>query len=620
MIGDDRAIHGVDLLYASFQTMHRHRRRFRSDEFDYVVVDESHHGPAPTYLPTLEYFTPKFLLAITATPDRMDQQDIGEIFGDPIFRIELEDAWARGLLAPVDYRVMTDEWQNLEVLDTPIGKLSIKQLNKTIFATKRDEEIVRIIEGRIMHLFEPRVMIFCPRISHAEHIADLMEGATAIHSMLTSTEQEDRLNGFRDGKYRVVSTVDMFNEGINVPEANVIVFLRSTASRTIFFQQLGRGLRKSKTKKHVLVLDFVANCDRLLILDELRGGVNERLTKLRSRTPGGDTPIVIDSGDFIFDEAVRDVLKILASIRGRYSNEELIEIFRAKALELGRNPTGDDVDADPALPSRALYYKRFGNWSKLLRLVDLDAAFFRSDDRLIHELKKLADQLERAPSTKDVKDTHWMAAPKTYYQRFGKSWSEVLAKIGLTPARKFLSDKELLDKLRAKYQSWTEQFLTMANIDADSEMAHSSTYRERFGSLDSALLRAGVTEDIQVQHQKAVLTKRLKELGDRLGRTPGRRDVDKASDMADSSTYRKLFGSWNSALGTAGYPQIRVRRTPEMMLADLRMLVDKYGKLSQPIINSESGVASSSTYALKFGSIANAARLAGVEPNNSRIK
>src|SRR3989344_7880335 len=125
MHGTQKDLEYVDVLFASFQTMRLWRDSFEPDTFAYIVVDESHHTPAETYLPTLEYFNPKFLLGITATPERTDLQDIRKVYGEEVYSLPLEDALAQGLLTPVDYRLLTDEIQNLSVLKTPIGRLSV---------------------------------------------------------------------------------------------------------------------------------------------------------------------------------------------------------------------------------------------------------------------------------------------------------------------------------------------------------------------------------------------------------------------------------------------------------------------------------------------------------------
>ncbi|MDP3953882.1 MAG: DEAD/DEAH box helicase, partial [bacterium] len=258
----------AQLLFASFQTMRDSLDKFRKNAFDYVVVDESHHVPAETFHPVVRHFKPRFMLGMTATPDRMDMQDIRKTFGTEIFSLDLPDALAQKLLTAVDYRIVTDEIVKLGEIKNPY-RLSMKELNRRIFVPKRDREIVKIIEQKIQAVKNPKVMIFCPSIRYAEKLRKKIIWSTTIHSQLPQDEQERRLEAFHQGKYDTVLTVDKFNEGIDIPEINVLVFLRSTQSHTVFYQQLGRGLRKLPGKKKVLVLDFVANCERVELIHEL---------------------------------------------------------------------------------------------------------------------------------------------------------------------------------------------------------------------------------------------------------------------------------------------------------------------------------------------------------------
>ncbi len=547
------------VLYATFQTMHLHRRMFRRNEFDYIVVDESHHGPAKTYLPTLKYFRPNFLLGITATPDRMDQQDISDIFGSPVYTLELEDAWAQNLLTPVDYRVMTDEWHNLKVLETPAGKLSVKKLNKTLFARKRDEEIVRIIEEKIFDLPNPRVVIFSPRIDHCEHLAILFPGAVTIHSRMSEREQSERLEAFRRGEIRAVITVDKFNEGIDVPEANVVVFLRSTASRTIFFQQLGRGLRLSEGKKQVLVLDFVANCDRLVILEELRRGIEERSSRKRLVAP--DQRIEINTGEFDFDEVARSVLDVLAAIRTNYTKEMLIDYLKKLEEELGRVPFDADIRERSRLgrgPSATVFYNHFGTFNAALVAAGLGIGRVRaySKEALIKQLQSLAIELGRTPTKADV------------------------------------------DK-----------------ANRQGKCTRSSTFARTFGSFEIAIEIAGVGTSRMGQ-----LALELKSLADQLGHTPSSAEVvanSRAGRGASKGTYIRMFGSLNAALQSAGLTVNRAPYTPDQLLKELRQIAKELGRTPTggDIVrrSRETKGASKGTYLRFFGTFENALRSAGLK-------
>lgn len=347
--GENQDYHEVTCLFASFQAMHGWREAFLKDEFDYVVVDESHHGKATTYEQTLEYFEPQFMLGVTATPDRHDLRNIRDIFGEEIYQLSLEEAIAQGLLAGVDYHVITDDIADTSVLRDIRGmRYNLKQLDRTIFVPKRDEEIVRIISEKSQEVDDPKRIVFCRSIEQAEEYAQYFERAAPLHSRLPKWEQDRYIELFRNGEIDTLLTIDMFNEGIDIPDANQVVFLRSTQSRTIFLQQLGRGLRKAPGKSKVQVLDFVANCDRLVMLDEIWRVIQDYAES------SGDMKVAdtlrIDTGEIHFSEAARDIIEILNEIEStnsQYRNwgpEDSVAYYRKLCDDLGYVAGTSDIE------------------------------------------------------------------------------------------------------------------------------------------------------------------------------------------------------------------------------------------------------------------------------------
>ena len=248
---------GVQFLFASFDTMRTSRKLFRKDEFALVIVDEGHHGPAATYKPTIEYFEPEFCLGMTATPDRMDLQSIREIFGEEVFSLPIEDAIPQGLLCDAEYVVLTDEIvaQQLgggsELVSADGSKLRLKELNRIFGIAKRDRKVVELIEAEIAkhRVTDPRLIVFCPSVAYANWLTKFMPNSAPIHCKLPAKVRDDRMEAFRSGTLRAALVVDQFNEGIDIPDANVAVFMRSTVSRPMFLQQLARVLTKLSGKK-----------------------------------------------------------------------------------------------------------------------------------------------------------------------------------------------------------------------------------------------------------------------------------------------------------------------------------------------------------------------------------
>lgn len=442
--GTEKHLHNVDVLFASFQTMANWREAFLRDEFRYVVVDEVHHVQAETFRPTIQYFTPDFMLGLTATLKRADGLDVGELFnGEPVFKLGLHEALARKYLCDVDYRIMTDEIQTAGMLDTPIGKLSIAHLNRTIFIPKRDEEIARIIAEKTAHIQNPRVMVFCTSIQHAENMAALISGAQYVHSRVKAREKDARLAAFHSGTLTTVTTIDMFNEGIDVPEANVIVFLRSTASETIYLQQFGRGLRKANGKDSVLILDFVANCERIEMVRELDARVRQYREEMTQEATTNDldvtdnseprSPLILTLDGVEFEERTWRLFEVIEGARaGRearmsYTHNELSRQLLEKAEALGRSPRKEDVHADSAMASPDTFQKFFGeSWGDILKAHNLEPNKIGryTKQELSEQLIKKARELGRAPTMNEVDADPEMASRVPFSKVFG-GWGEV---------------------------------------------------------------------------------------------------------------------------------------------------------------------------------------------------
>lgn len=256
----------IDVLFATFQTMGGRcnwRHSFPEEGFSYIVVDESHHGRAKTYEEVLAYFKPDFLLGLTATPEREDGKSLEEIFGEAIFTLDFVDAWANGFLTPVDYRLVTKELTGVDFFSKLKKPFTLKNLNDKIFTRMPDEELVKNIQEQVSDLDNPRMIIFCQSIKQADKIAELYPGAKALHSTMPTDEGEENLRDFRDGSLRTLVVRDMLNEGIDVPEVDVIVRLRLTDSKLLFEQQLARGLRLYEGKTIVRVYDYASSMEQL---------------------------------------------------------------------------------------------------------------------------------------------------------------------------------------------------------------------------------------------------------------------------------------------------------------------------------------------------------------------
>ncbi|AGR42081.1 DEAD/DEAH box helicase family protein [Spiroplasma diminutum] len=248
-------------LFSTIQSLSNRIDLFRKDQFDIIVFDEAHHIAANTFDKVFNYFKPNQMLGLTATPEREDGRDIKKYF-DNEFASELRlwDAINQKLLAPFDYYCIDDTKTNLIGIDLD----SDKEIFKVINTESRNNLLFRTIEKYIGLFARPTALIFCITIEHAKIIAEFLKGKNLKAESLTSENLKDRnriLYEFSNGRINYLCVVNIFNEGIDIPQINTIILLRPTNSKTVYLQQLGRGLRKTELKNKLEVYDLISNID-----------------------------------------------------------------------------------------------------------------------------------------------------------------------------------------------------------------------------------------------------------------------------------------------------------------------------------------------------------------------
>jgi superfamily II DNA or RNA helicase len=368
----------ADFLFSTFQMMVKRKSLFDPSEFVAVIVDESHHGKAPTYEEVIDYFKPKLLLGTTATPNREDEQDIRDLFGNEVVNISLAEGLANGWLAKTRYELVMDNI-NEEVLRQLTKdvledrkRVSVEQINKTLFLKARDEEIAKKIVS-----YDRKGIIFCESIQHAEEFSRYLPKAETCHSKKSDAENEDILNRFRLGETRFILTVDKFNEGVDIPDTSLIVFLRSTDSMTIFLQQLGRGLRLSEGKEDVIVLDFVGNCERLETIKKLFNDVKSFLPKkcdIEEQEEVDKESEIFHIGehlDVFLRSQEADILKVLEKLSQGRDFYPMWQQASKAAMKMGICGSVREYMSgykeDPLLPCNpAAYYSDFPGWPVFL--------------------------------------------------------------------------------------------------------------------------------------------------------------------------------------------------------------------------------------------------------------
>ena len=256
-------------LFSTVQTLSRDNNlnSFDPEDFDYIVVDEFHHAQASTYLKIIAYFTPQFLLGMTATPERMDGRDILKLCNyNIVCDVRLKDALAMGLLAPFHYFGVADETVDYDSIEKQRSGLFVEgKLVEQLNTVERVDYIIEQMEKYDCDSQSRCALGFCVNREHAFFMSESFNNRGITSTVLTGLsdpqERQQQIKNLQDPGHplELIFTIDIFNEGVDIPKVNLLLFLRPTESSTIFIQQLGRGLRKFEGKEYVTVLDFIGN-------------------------------------------------------------------------------------------------------------------------------------------------------------------------------------------------------------------------------------------------------------------------------------------------------------------------------------------------------------------------
>ncbi|EGN75489.1 DNA/RNA helicase, superfamily II [Idiomarina sp. A28L] len=349
----------ADFLFASIQSIGRleHLKNFERKYFDYVVVDEFHHATSRTYQKLLSYFTPNFLLGLTATPERTDQSDILSLCDNNlIFERTLVDGIEQNILVPFHYYGIYDEFVNYQEIPWRSGKFDPSALENAFATTQR----ARHIFGHWQKHQQTRTLGFCISKRHADFMTDYFidQGIKAV-SVYSGSEvrRNEALKWLANGEVEVVFSVDLFNEGTDIPEVDTVLMARPTESKILFLQQLGRGLRQSPVtgKTHVVVLDFIGNHKSFLLKPtSLLGTVGIRNILQVIKEPDAR---LADGCYLTFDLEVLDFWDELA----RADRPTFAEDYESLKLELGYRPTAAQF-FHAGYYQKAKIRQQFGGW------------------------------------------------------------------------------------------------------------------------------------------------------------------------------------------------------------------------------------------------------------------
>jgi superfamily II DNA or RNA helicase/HKD family nuclease len=377
----------AEILFASIQTLGRvgHLRRFAPDAFDYIVVDEFHHASAASYRGLLDHFTPRFLLGLTATPDRSDGADLLTLCGDNlVYHCDLFDGIEANLLSPFRYLGVADEvdYSQIPWRSTQFDPTALEA------ALATEARAANALDQFKRHRDGPAIG-FCCSVRHAEFMADYFREqgfrAVAVHSGPGSAPRTTSLEQLGQGEIDILFAVDMFNEGVDVPKIGTVMMLRPTESVILWLQQLGRGLRRVEGKV-LRVIDYIGNhrifLTKLRALLEAGPGDRSLAQKLDQVINGA---LQLPPGCSVtYDLKVIEILRDL--LRQKSGIEEMEGQYRDFRLRNGQRPTATEIARMGFDPTKSGH----GSWFDFVR--DMGDPV---DARAVTSVGDLLRQLER---------------------------------------------------------------------------------------------------------------------------------------------------------------------------------------------------------------------------------
>ena len=369
----------IENLFISIQTFNSQdfTSKTSQDFYDYIIVDEFHHAAAPTYQKMLNYYQPQILLGLTATPERMDGKSILPYFSNRIAaEIRLPEAIDRKLLCPFQYFGVTDT-VDLDKLKWSAGGYDKGELSKIytlsgMASNRRADLVVSSLLKYVTDIDDVKGLGFCVSVEHAEFMCRYFNDHNIPSMFLTGkSPDEERKNAKQrlvSGQVRFIFVVDIYNEGVDIPEVNTILFLRPTESLTIFLQQLGRGLRLSENKECLTVLDFIGQANKKYNFEDKFAALLSNTTQSVTREIK-DGFISVPKGCYIQLEKKASKY-ILDNIRASYGNtaglvSRVASFVEDTGMELTLGNFLDYYHLDP----RAIY--KFSSFSRLCARADI---------------------------------------------------------------------------------------------------------------------------------------------------------------------------------------------------------------------------------------------------------
>ncbi|MBP3596207.1 MAG: DUF3427 domain-containing protein [Clostridia bacterium] len=391
LVGNNKP-ESIENLFVSIQSLNSSKllERTSPDFYDYIVIDEVHHGAAASYQKLLQYYKPKVLLGLTATPERMDGADITKYFDKRMaYEMRLPEAIDNKLLCPFQYFGVSD-FVDLSNLKWTRGGYEVSELENvyvldTEIAKRRAQDIITNTIKYVDDIDNVKGLGFCVSIKHAEFMAEEFNNAGIPSIALTGDSKKDIRESagikLRTGEIKFIFTVDLFNEGVDIPEINTVLFLRPTESLTIFLQQLGRGLRLCDGKECLTVLDFIGQSNKnYKFSDKFRALIGKTKQSVENYVKNGFS--ALPKGCFIkLEKQAKEY--VLRNIKDLKNNKDVL-IGKIKYF---KNDTGKELTLKNFLEYHNIpieeFYKSNRTFSRLCAMAEIIPDFECDNEEFI---------------------------------------------------------------------------------------------------------------------------------------------------------------------------------------------------------------------------------------------
>jgi superfamily II DNA or RNA helicase/HKD family nuclease len=422
----------ADTVFASIYTlsMKRHLEFFDPTDFDLIIIDEFHHAAANSYQRVLDYFKPSFLLGITATPDRNDNRDVYAICdGNVAYRIDFLEAIQHQWLAPFQYYGVYDDTDYSQI--TWLGNRYVEE--ELLQIQLREEMAERIVNAWNKHK-QTRTIVFCSSIKQAIFLSDYFNTkgykTVSLHSKQIEIGRADAIKLLEKGELDAIFTVDLFNEGVDIPVVDTLLFVRPTESLTVFTQQVGRGLRLHPEKSHCVIIDLIGNYRnadlKLSLFDTSNEDRKKKVSEIQPEVPIG---CFID-----LEMQVVNLLEEMARKR-QPRKQQLYDSYYKVKQELGKRPSYLELHLK-GIADTSQYKQEFSTYIGFLSW----AAELTESENEVY--KKFSDWLIEAERT-SMSKSYKMVVLLAMLKRGPEEWYKPITPVEVAPFfHRYLTEKE----------------------------------------------------------------------------------------------------------------------------------------------------------------------------------